>query len=428
MGKAPEAFRTISEVAELLQTPAHVLRFWESKFPQVRPVKRAGGRRYYRPADLTLLAGIRTLLHDQGMTIRGVQKMLQENGVKHVAALGEGLVLLGDDAVTVDGEITQITDNAAIKPAGLLDSDSPSNDDTTNIPYAEAENQTEEFGTETEVEVATGVEIKAGAYETPQQLNDIPPVLVTRSTEELLLQLAELEASVTQVESDTAERGEQTQPVVVEAAQGVIDLDAEESTRKDAMAALSNTVAPKIQAPASPSQETMRAATLTTNDDMVPADAAAETTDARDNAAVELATISPFEQATDAVVDAVDTAQEPGQITADDMTFSNDPVDAGLQSLAAEPAIATSVTAAAPGSELVADHSAPPVGGADATLAAAPQTPSASSKDLGPRLAARLRSAERGSLGKHTPEMSRLATRLDVLLDRMSVSSGAGRW
>ncbi|MCC5968355.1 MAG: MerR family transcriptional regulator [Pararhodobacter sp.] len=87
MKKAPEAFRTISEVSDLLDTPAHVLRFWESKFYQIRPVKRAGGRRYYRPDDVALLAGIRLLLQDQGMTIRGVQKVLQEQGVRHVAAL-----------------------------------------------------------------------------------------------------------------------------------------------------------------------------------------------------------------------------------------------------------------------------------------------------------------------------------------------------
>lgn len=87
MKKAPEAFRTISEVSDILDTPAHVLRFWESKFYQIRPVKRAGGRRYYRPDDMALLAGIRMLLQDQGMTIRGVQKVLQEQGVRHVASL-----------------------------------------------------------------------------------------------------------------------------------------------------------------------------------------------------------------------------------------------------------------------------------------------------------------------------------------------------
>ncbi len=87
MRKAKDAFRTISEASDALQTPAHVLRFWESKFTQVKPVKRAGGRRYYRPADIDLLAGIRTLLHDQGMTIRGVQKLLQEKGAQHVAQI-----------------------------------------------------------------------------------------------------------------------------------------------------------------------------------------------------------------------------------------------------------------------------------------------------------------------------------------------------
>lgn len=85
MRKAPDAFRTISEASDALKTPAHVLRFWESKFSQVKPVKRAGGRRYYRPADIDLLSGIRTLLHDQGMTIRGVQKLISEKGVRHVA-------------------------------------------------------------------------------------------------------------------------------------------------------------------------------------------------------------------------------------------------------------------------------------------------------------------------------------------------------
>lgn len=87
MHKAPDAFRTISEAAELLDTPAHVLRFWESKFAQLKPVKRAGGRRYYRRSDIDLLAGIKLLLHEQGMTIRGVQKLLQEKGRQHVASL-----------------------------------------------------------------------------------------------------------------------------------------------------------------------------------------------------------------------------------------------------------------------------------------------------------------------------------------------------
>lgn len=91
MAKAPDAFRTISEVSEWLETPAHVLRFWESKFREVAPVKRAGGRRYYRPEDMALLGGIKKLLHEDGMTIKGVQKLLRENGVAHVGAMAPEL-------------------------------------------------------------------------------------------------------------------------------------------------------------------------------------------------------------------------------------------------------------------------------------------------------------------------------------------------
>mgnify|MGYP001157859025 CR=1 FL=1 len=81
-GKSAAAFRTISEVAAELDVPSHVLRFWETKFNQVRPLKRGGGRRYYRPEDVDLLRRIRALLYDDGYTIKGVQKLLRENGVK----------------------------------------------------------------------------------------------------------------------------------------------------------------------------------------------------------------------------------------------------------------------------------------------------------------------------------------------------------
>ena len=87
MDKAPDAFRTISEVAEDLDVPQHVLRFWESRFTQIRPMKRAGGRRYYRADDVDLLRGIRQLLYGEGYTIRGVQRILKEQGVKFVQAV-----------------------------------------------------------------------------------------------------------------------------------------------------------------------------------------------------------------------------------------------------------------------------------------------------------------------------------------------------
>ncbi len=83
--KSPDAFRTISEVSDELNVPQHVLRFWESKFTQIRPLKRGGRRRYYRPEDVMLLRGIRRLLYEDGYTIKGVQKVLKERGVRAVA-------------------------------------------------------------------------------------------------------------------------------------------------------------------------------------------------------------------------------------------------------------------------------------------------------------------------------------------------------
>lgn len=107
--KSPEAFRTISEVADWLGVPTHVLRFWESRFSQVKPVKRAGGRRYYRPADMELLGGIRKLLHEDGMTIRGVQKLLREQGVRHVSALSPALDIGPDEKDVSPGNVVDLT-------------------------------------------------------------------------------------------------------------------------------------------------------------------------------------------------------------------------------------------------------------------------------------------------------------------------------
>jgi DNA-binding transcriptional MerR regulator len=92
VAKSPDAFRTISEVATDLDVPQHVLRFWESRFTQIKPVKRAGGRRFYRPDDVDLLRGIRALLYVDGLTIRGVQKILKERGLRHVVMMGRGQV------------------------------------------------------------------------------------------------------------------------------------------------------------------------------------------------------------------------------------------------------------------------------------------------------------------------------------------------
>jgi len=97
MTKSADAFRTISEVADWLGVQTHVLRFWESKFTQVKPVKRAGGRRYYRPADMQILGGIQKLLYEDGLTIKGVQKILREKGMAHVSALSPAVDGSGSD-------------------------------------------------------------------------------------------------------------------------------------------------------------------------------------------------------------------------------------------------------------------------------------------------------------------------------------------
>ena len=110
MAKGPHAFRTISEAADELGVPQHVLRFWETKFAQIRPLKRGGGRRYYRPEDIDLLRAIRGLLYDKGYTIKGVQKLIREGGLK----LADGEVV--PDMPSPEGEDTAPAETAADLP------------------------------------------------------------------------------------------------------------------------------------------------------------------------------------------------------------------------------------------------------------------------------------------------------------------------
>lgn len=184
MAKSADAFRTISEVADWLDTPAHVLRFWESKFAQVKPVKRAGGRRYYRPSDMLLLGGIKKLLHTDGMTIKGVQKLLREHGVKHVAGHSQPL----DD-------ITAAEDKAATIEAPEAKVEAVEPIDTSSAPPAVAESTPVEVepeaaaepeviaASESEVEPAeeteTEIEAEAPADEPAEESeeNDDAPVM-----------------------------------------------------------------------------------------------------------------------------------------------------------------------------------------------------------------------------------------------------------
>ncbi|QND39337.1 MerR family transcriptional regulator [Rhizobium leguminosarum bv. viciae] len=118
LDKSPDAFRTISEVADDLDLPQHVLRFWETRFPQIKPMKRGGGRRYYRPEDVDLLKGIRHLLYDHGYTIKGVQKLLKTNGNKFVISVGHG------DLASVEALASGVQEVGAGEPrVGMADED-----------------------------------------------------------------------------------------------------------------------------------------------------------------------------------------------------------------------------------------------------------------------------------------------------------------
>jgi DNA-binding transcriptional MerR regulator len=123
MEKSAEAFRTISEVAEELDLPQHVLRFWETRFTQIKPLKRGGGRRYYRPDDIELLRSIRQLLYGEGYTIKGVQKILKEQGVRSVIAAFRAASIAGGERMSLifgpaaDGDMEQNAQFAREPPA-----------------------------------------------------------------------------------------------------------------------------------------------------------------------------------------------------------------------------------------------------------------------------------------------------------------------
>jgi DNA-binding transcriptional MerR regulator len=153
LDKSPDAFRTISEVADDLDVPQHVLRFWETRFTQIKPMKRSGGRRYYRPDDVNLLRGIRRLLYGEGYTIRGVQRILREHGIKAVQSL---------------------TDGAADHASPLFDDPSFADDKDEHAPDMaefDAESENDEDFAEDEPEV------RSGNYASPLSLRDLGPPL-----------------------------------------------------------------------------------------------------------------------------------------------------------------------------------------------------------------------------------------------------------
>ena len=115
MEKSAKAFRTIGEVATWLNTEAYVLRFWESRFSQIKPIKRKDGRRYYRPEDMKVIGGIKSLLHGEGLTIKGVQKILKERGVNYVASRSPSI-----ENITLTADMNQQNDKSNIKQNEIL--------------------------------------------------------------------------------------------------------------------------------------------------------------------------------------------------------------------------------------------------------------------------------------------------------------------
>lgn len=131
MEKSPEAFRTISEAAEEMGLPQHVLRFWETKFPQIKPLKRGGGRRYYRPQDIELLKGIRYFLYEEGYTIKGLQKLMKERGARFVSAMPQSLAEVATQSETASEQaIDTPQPGQHLEPAvaGLIVSEQLKND------------------------------------------------------------------------------------------------------------------------------------------------------------------------------------------------------------------------------------------------------------------------------------------------------------
>ena len=245
MTKSADAFRTISEVADWLGVQTHVLRFWESKFTQVKPVKRAGGRRYYRPADMQLIGGIQKLLHEDGLTIKGVQKILREKGMAHVSALSpsvdgaevEPMVVEPEAAITMEAEPQTATILPLVTKAkveGPTERPSLTIDEVTS----EVEIVSEESITET-VETTT---LKDGVSDSTTEIETVTLVVVAPAVQEPIEELpesSEIEEHLVPepVVEETSDSVEQTKEVSVVDPEPALKLAPEEPVA-DAMGLL----------------------------------------------------------------------------------------------------------------------------------------------------------------------------------------------
>lgn len=215
MSKSPDAFRTISEVAEWLGIQAHVLRFWESKFNQVKPVKRAGGRRYYRPADMELLGGIRKLLHDDGMTIKGVQKVLREQGVAHVSALSQPLDnIVSDEPEMDETDVTVLQFKSAARHEDPVEGEAEADELFEQAAAAQAEPDPEP---DPEPEPSAAPELPSFLNRRQSMPVDEPPAPPAPETEPEPEVVAKDTPPVSEAESPEPESAEPDSPDSVEA-------------------------------------------------------------------------------------------------------------------------------------------------------------------------------------------------------------------
>jgi DNA-binding transcriptional MerR regulator len=219
MAKSADAFRTISEVADWLGVQTHVLRFWESKFTQVKPVKRAGGRRYYRPADMQILGGIQKLLYEDGLTIKGVQKILREKGMAHVSALSPAVdrsesdlpVAMPENVETIEAEpqTAKILPLVAKTKVEETVERQPLTQDETYEPLAEAEEKIQETDETTTLDDGvsdsaeeTEVQLQPDDFADAPALEDPQPSSLDSQIEQPNVKIDDASITVTSVDED----------------------------------------------------------------------------------------------------------------------------------------------------------------------------------------------------------------------------------
>lgn len=233
MPKSPDAFRTISEVADWLDVQAHVLRFWESKFSQVKPIKRAGGRRYYRPADMLLLGGIKKLLHEDGLTIKGVQKILREEGMGHVS----------DMSAPLDDQLIEMEEAAQAPEKTIIEEET-----AVVLDFAPAEAETEADNAPAEAEAPEAVQAEAPPDAPPPDVAE-PEAEETSALPDFVQQPLGPEAEA--AETDNLPAAEDS-PEPVEVAEAKADEPAEEEQE----IAAEDTPAPEPEPKPEPEPET----------------------------------------------------------------------------------------------------------------------------------------------------------------------------